>query len=553
MSNNSSKRPPAPVVGPGVRESEAARGRPANHADQSGQDALRAGNYAGFAARRVPPPEGAPADAPWRLMPPTYDGNSPAQPADADIAGVRQAAPAPRRPVFPPPSATELLIPVEPVGPVESVDIAFELMPVADPDPAVGSARRGRNSASNRYRGLTRLKDAVTPDDPTKPKGPKADRVAPLVAARLAQGEARWVLRRKPRSGVVEDGYVSTASTQAAQISRGRLLLRRYQREIGQQLKDEDVNPQDFVNWLFSFAPLVRDPSWRIYRAAGRALVQTLPQTGREEALEMLEVDVGAGADVIRSGQATRFAKADFDEVFKNIRMLTRSDAVPWIIDWLSAGINTGLSPLEWATADLEVLDDPSRPRGRRALLYVINAKASQAMGGIRIQRTLDISDFSDTAFKAVQDMVDRAEGWLLENEFEMRRSQCAQVLGEVCAVLFPRQRQRYSLYSLRHQFIANMRAIYQPAEVAALVGYIGMNNDKNNSENEAAESYAKRRVAWQLDEISERPVSVPEQVKNMRRRAELYEERLAAIRMRKAAKEKRSRLRAARVSSRAR
>lgn len=537
MSDNSSKQPPAPVAGPRVRESEAAHGWPANHADQSGQNALRTGNYAGFAARRVPPPEGAPADAPWRLMPPTYDGNAPAQPTDADTAGARQATPAPRRPVFPLPPATELRMPVAPV----------------ETDPAVGGDRRNRHSATDRYRGLTTMQDAVTPDlDPTKPKGPKVNRLAPLVAARLAQGEARRALRGKPRSGVA-GGYVFTARTQAALIARGRVLLRRYQREEGQQLEGEDVDPKDFVNWLFSFAPLVRDPSWRIYRAAGRALVQTLPQAGREEALEMLEADVGAGADAIRSGQATRFAKPDYDEVFKNIRMLTRSDAVPWIIDWLSAGIHTGLRPLDWATADLEVLDDPSRPLGRRALLYVINARASHAIGGICIQRTLDISNFSDTALNAVRDMVERAGGWLLENEFEMRQAQCAQVLGEVCAALFPRQRQRYSLYSLRHQFVANMKAIYQPAEVAALVGHIGMNMDKNNSESEEAEPYAKRRAAWLIEEIREVPVPMPEQVKSMRRRLELYEERHEAIRMRKAAKEKRSRLRAARVSSRAR
>lgn len=424
--------------------------------------------------------------------------------------------------------------------------------------PGNDADRRNRHSATDRYRGLTTIRDDdVTPDldpkKPKKPKGPNADKVAPLVAARLAQGDVRRALRGKPRSGIVEGGYVSKASTQAAQIALGWLLLRRYQREIGQQLKDEDVDLADFVNWLFSFVPLVREPSWRIYRAAGRALVQTLPQAGREEALEMIEVDVGAGADVARSGQVMRFAKVDLDDVYKNIRMLTRSDAVPWIIDWLSAGIHTGLRPLEWATADLEVLNDASRPLGRRALLYVINARASHAIGGICTQRTLDISNFSDSALDAVRAMVERAGGWLLKKEFEMRQAQCAQVLGEVCAALFPRQRQRYSLYSLRHQFIANMKAIYQPAEFAALVGHIGMNKDKNNSENEEAEPYAKRRAAWQLDEISERPVPIPEQVKNMRRRVQLYEERHEAIRMRKAAKEKRSRLRAARVSSRAR
>jgi hypothetical protein len=424
-------------------------------------------------------------------------------------------------------------------------------------DPVVGGDRRNRHSATHPNRVVTTIKHDVTPGlDSTKPKGPKADRVAALIAAWAAQGDARRALRGKPRSGEVEGGgYVSKGPTQAALIARGKGLFRRYQRELGLQLNDAEIDPRDFANWLFSFVPLLEEQSWRVYRGAAAAWVQTLPQEGREQAIGMLEADVGAGADAVRSGQATRFAKADLDEVSKNIRMLSRSDAVPWIIDWLSAGINTGLRPSEWATAALEERPDPSQPQ--RVWLHVINARASHAIDGVCIQRTLDVSKFSDAALNAVRDMVKRAQSWLLEKEFDMRQSQCAQVLGEVCAALFPRQRQRYSLYSLRHQFVANMKAIYQPAEVAALVGHIGMNKDKdknnNNSQNEAAEPYAKRRAAWLVEEIREVPVPMPEQVKNMRRRLELYEERHKAIRMRKAAKEKRSRRRAARVSSRAR
>lgn len=63
-----------------------------------------------------------------------------------------------------------------------------------------------------------------------------------------------------------------------------------------------------------------------------------------------------------------------------------------------------------------------------------------------------------------------------------------AQLLYEVYSVLFPRQQQRYSLFGLRHLFIANMKAVYKRAEVAALMGHI--------SADEAVEHYGKRRRA---------------------------------------------------------
>src|SRR3546814_20992999 len=51
------------------------------------------------------------------------------------------------------------------------------------------------------------------------------------------------------------------------------------------------------------------------------------------------------------------------------------------LMDWLVAGIWTGLRPAEWRSTDLEMREDPPAPFGRRAWLYVINAKATHGRG----------------------------------------------------------------------------------------------------------------------------------------------------------------------------
>jgi hypothetical protein len=539
MIDQESEKTRRPGVAEGRREpapSEPSPARTGTPGKDSSLAALRVGNYAGFAVRRVPPPDGSPADAPWRIVPPaaSYNGSLPQPDAAIDTP---PAAPAPRRPLFPPPSVLERLVPPGP-----------DAEP-ADPTRPAARARPVSGGPDDPYRGLTRIRSdrtAQPPPDPKSPVGPNPDRASALVQARVDQRDKRRASRGRSRQDAATgDGYVQTSSTQAKLIQRGQGLFARYRRESGVQLRKEDVDPRNFVDWLFSLKPmLASSSSWRIYRASVMAWLQTVPHDGLEEALAVLEADIGIGADggrarprgrrggLARSEPAKRFDKADFDTLMNKVGNLSRSKAGPWLRDWVSAGINTGLQPSEWAAVDLEVRNDPSQRHGRRALLYVLNAKASAA-GGNRIERILDISNFSDIAFDAVRRHAERATEWSLAQKFEMRQSQCAQLLYEVCSVLFPRQQQRYSLYSLRHQFIANMKDVYEPAEVAALVGQI-------SDADEAVEHYGKRRAAWLRAEIHEVPVPMPEQVKKMRRQWELYVERRKAKMMRRALAERR-------------
>src|SRR5665213_620944 len=252
----------------------------------------------------------------------------------------------------------------------------------------------------------------------TIPVGPDPDRMRALVEARVRQGDAHRVVICGPLPA--EGGAaVLSAATQAAYVTRGWGLFARYRRESGLNLAAEDLDPRDFVNWLFGLKPSLKmtswrqylsrgwglfgryrreiglnpaaedlDPrdfvnwlfglkpslkmtSWRQYRSAALIWVQTLPHTWMEEAAALIEADIGVGADegraeqfgrrvgLVRQERAKRFDKKDFDEIVQTLSTFSRSAAVPWLKGWLSAGVATGLRPFEWATTDLEVRSDP--------------------------------------------------------------------------------------------------------------------------------------------------------------------------------------------------
>ena len=410
--------------------------------------------------------------------------------------------------------------------PVEAaLDPAIEIMPQPVPIAAASVTKAGADGKS---------------------QGPNPDQVRALVTARVKRIDKRRAAAGKPRSGWSDRDYTRTAGAQAEYLKRGRSLLARYKRETGLvTAADEDLDPRVFVRWLFSLKLELTAPSWRAYRLAARACIQALPHAATPEAVSLLDGDVGAGPDELRPpepgqqgvghaepGWARRIDKAHFDLVLASLPLFSRSQTVPPLQDWMVAGIHTGLQPSEWASAFLETWQDPQQPQERRVWLHIVNAKAAHST-----HRTIDISNFSDDTFAAVQRMVDRAMTWSSANEFDRRRSQCTQLLANIFAATFPHQRQRCSLNTLHHQFVNNAKIKYTRAGVAALVGYVG---------NEAAVDHGKRRLAWPDQEINEIPVPMAEEVTLMRQRLKLYEERREASRLREALKERRRRRKAA-------
>ncbi len=102
----------------------------------------------------------------------------------------------------------------------------------------------------------------------------------------------------------------------------------------------------------------------------------------------------------------------------------------------------------------------------------MLNAKATNGRAN-GVVRTLDISEFNEGAIASVQRMSDKGLQAHAAGRYREFQSNCAQTLYHACRKLWPRRKMHYALYSCRHQFIANHKALGLPnEEISALAGH---------------------------------------------------------------------------------
>lgn len=363
---------------------------------------------------------------------------------------------------------------------------------------------------------------------------------------------------------------------------RGNLLFERYRRELDIRVADEGVSPVQFANWALSLKPGLSASAWRSYRQAVMHFLEGFPGYEADAAIQLIEADVidggeagrnrakadkrqvkgktaavrslssagddrswlnegdpdGGGLDAAEAmGQEPdddddsaesrkrtsalkekRFPHEDMDRVLAYLRSFCRSKLAPVLVDWLRAGIMTGLRPVEWRCSDLVEVADPNSAYGRRAFLYVLNAKATNGRG-TGVARTLDLSAFPDDALEVVRRMSGRARGWLEDGSFPDRQAACSALLYATCRKIWPTRKYGYALYSTRHQAIANWKSMMPVAEIAAIVGH-GVTST-------ATAHYGKKRSAWSPEKIPAAPRPVPEELSVVKQRVKLWEQRI--------------------------
>jgi hypothetical protein len=128
----------------------------------------------------------------------------------------------------------------------------------------------------------------------------------------------------------------------------------------------------------------------------------------------------------------------------------------------------------------------------------------------------VDLSNFSAGALKAVENMVARSREWVLAGQWSSREHEVEKLLRTTCDRMFPRMHRPYTLFSLRHLFIANMKTIYSREEVAAMTGHILLDSQIVFD--------GKKRLAWNFDQIRELPTPIPAQVAVIKKRMELVD-----------------------------
>jgi integrase len=191
--------------------------------------------------------------------------------------------------------------------------------------------------------------------------------------------------------------------------------------------------------------------------------------------------------------KAKRLPLADLECLELRLRRFSRSALASTTADWLRAGCLTGLRPCEWSDARLD-----------GDMLVVANRKTSNSRGNGPV-RTLDLSALSAADLKVVERMASTGAGWQAFGDFEIYQKRCAQVVYVTCKDIWPVKNPHYTLYSCRHQAVANSKVSMGRSEVSALVGHA--------TERTAQRSYGRRSAAWDGNDKPGTAMPIAEQV----------------------------------------
>lgn len=380
-------------------------------------------------------------------------------------------------------------------------------------------------------------------------KGPPPEHLLMLrEAARQELARAAGVDSDQAGSGSPE-APGTLASTIERYNYQGKVLLKRYMREMEIPLDTPGyVDPESFVDWFLAQKTGYKPSTWRHYRRAVITVVEANPHDNREAALSRLSFDV----DEVRSGDEYKRRKAaaqesgesgsrsyreklkfipdqDFYRIcFAAGQSLKSSQLGGDLKDWLKAGVKTGLRPSEWKATSVVQETDPEAFLERRIYLYVINAKNTNGRSN-GVVRTLDLTAMTDDDVVTIMRHSDRAARKYREGAFDEWMKSCSKLLERICDRMYrkkgeTRASRSYSLYALRHQFIANMKDSYpdNPEWVSAMAGHSVVETAKSH--------YAKRRSSWAPDKIGPLPRPVDEEVATIRRQHNIRD-RIQAIR----------------------
>lgn len=367
-----------------------------------------------------------------------------------------------------------------------------------------------------------RVAPGLTSPEPERFPRPAKERLRARAAAGGVDPAAGSRPSRVSSSPAARAGTTVTQASLGQYLRKGEQLFDRFLREG--DARAEEVTALEWVTWLLSRKPTLQSSSWRVYRQSAIHFLDGFAGE-RDAALALMDNDIidssrtpaapKPGASKRTSAKRERRLPIDDFEAIAASLQFNRSRLAPVVVDWLRAGILTGLRPTEWRATDIEVQPASGAPHGRSVWLYVLSAKATNGRG-TGVVRTLDISIFSDKDLGCVRRMSDRGRAWLESGTYGAVQAHCAKVLYSTTAKLWPKRARPYTLYSCRHQAIANWKAILKPEEIAAIVGH-GVTAT-------AAENYGKRRSAWAVEHIPVPPMPVVEELRQVRKTMRLFD-----------------------------
>ncbi|KVF31584.1 hypothetical protein [Burkholderia vietnamiensis] len=267
-----------------------------------------------------------------------------------------------------------------------------------------------------------------------------------------------------------------TSKTEEHYASKARQICHRAARELGYQLVDS-VSPVAISVHLITRKPEIARNTWKLYKNALRSHFRALADDAKDQvtakelraAITLLDAETSTGA-MLRGTRTSatkqkQFKRHDFDRLIEYLsEHVGRHKFANALRTWLIAARFTGLRPCEWEHAGLTDV-------GGRPCLVVRNAKATNGRGNGDYRR-LDLSRAGVPDIDALHDMMEMLEGYEAELGFATLQERLAHYMKRATRACFGRRKKYPTLYSLRHQFVADAkRSGHSQAEVAALLG----------------------------------------------------------------------------------
>jgi integrase len=289
-----------------------------------------------------------------------------------------------------------------------------------------------------------------------------------------------------------------TDETVARYLRRADGLLCRMADEM-QLPEDAYPAPADVVDYLRRNAGEWKWSTFRQYQASLACLYENeYKRTGNQlfvttaDSIRGLASNNCKAADEIgRTSSRKRkgIPKRDYDLLVTNLaNPAHRGDWSRRTAVWLMAALATGLRPCEWETACLTA---------DNATLVVKNAKATN---GRATGETRSIPVPQEHLRTVRVHIASLRHLFTRGLSFSQIHNRCAEALRRACKATWGTDpSKRYALYSARHQFAANSKAIASPSEVATLLGHRSVRTARTH--------YAARRSAWPAFKAAPKPM----------------------------------------------
>lgn len=282
---------------------------------------------------------------------------------------------------------------------------------------------------------------------------------------------------------------------------RTRDLIRKCRRELKIH-KNDVLDHRHFVGWLITNKTQWSRPTWRQYKSsvAYSLEIESLQHHDpiAQEAWEtLMPVDVEGCLPTTKRTSGSKMKRFPLKDFLKIVRVLEENPN-RWsldLINWLNAGLLTGLRPMEWSqTQYIEAEDGVD-------YLLVKNAKATnnRAHGP---SRKIILDGLSNEEKNVIKNHLERATLFTHAGQFKSFYMGCASVLSRTARAVWPKRTEHLTLYSVRHQFSADAKASgLLPEELAALMGHA--------VDTTAARHYGKKTAGYEMIRVRPDPEEV--------------------------------------------